>query len=456
MPIKFIILMLLTAATGLAQQPGGVAGFVHWSRPNGKGAGDLNINHHVVHKNKADSIRPIASLSLGGLSGVTFICVSQSDPANEQALWSFQSDSANNVMMTNRRMANLGQRKFINFSPLTSQSPRLVTYYQSLEGKDTLAPELLFYDGEKTELGVPVKKLSGVVPETIIFNRVLSWRERLQVESYLALKYGLSLSQTFPTPYLDSRGTIIWDAGKYGSYAGAIAGLGRDDLSDLNQSISGSMETPGLLELKCLHLEDKDYLVWGDNRAPLVFSRKRAETKKLQRQWLVSVTGDFSSKTTSLMFDATQIREMHPLDDQEIYWLAIDHGGTGAFPVAKTSYYANLSGNNTHLLFEGIGWDPDHSKHDLFTIVAAPSLFAALQLSLPSCHNLQTGSVDLDIVGGTPPFEIKIFDKDGSLMGKQSGEQRNGSFSGLKQGTYRLAIIDQSKQTFSQEFFVHN
>ena len=53
----------------------------------------------------------------------------------------------------------------------------------------------------------------GIMPEVIVYNRGVSDTERRQIESYLALKYGVTLDQTTPQDYIASDGaTLMWDA----------------------------------------------------------------------------------------------------------------------------------------------------------------------------------------------------------------------------------------------------
>lgn len=82
------------------------------------------------------------------------------------------------------------------------------------------------------------------VAEVAIYNTALTAANQKKVESYLALKYGITLDQTTPTNYtLASNGTI-WNASLAGTYNRDIAGIARDDLSSLNQLRSQSSNNP--------------------------------------------------------------------------------------------------------------------------------------------------------------------------------------------------------------------
>ena len=122
-------------------------------------------------------------------------------------------------------------------------------------------------------------------------------QERNRIQSYLAIKYGITLGVNGTSQdYVDSDGTLIWDvdtgvpANDVFNYD--IAGIGRDDDSDLNQKQSRSVNnatdgigrtegilTMGLTDIYATNninqssnptsLNDKEFLVWGNNGANL-------------------------------------------------------------------------------------------------------------------------------------------------------------------------------------------
>lgn len=81
--------------------------------------------------------------------------------------------------------------------------------------------------------------------EVIIYPTVLTLPQKNRVESYLAVKYGITLDQTTATDYVYSNGTIAWNAASAGIYKNNIAGIGRDDLTTLSQSRSQSVTNTG-------------------------------------------------------------------------------------------------------------------------------------------------------------------------------------------------------------------
>lgn len=87
---------------------------------------------------------------------------------------------------------------------------------------------------------------SGDIAEIIIYNDGLSSTEQKKVESYLAIKYGITLSSI---DYLASDATIIWDRSENTNYNNDIAAIGRDDNSLLNQVKSKSINSSAVLTI---------------------------------------------------------------------------------------------------------------------------------------------------------------------------------------------------------------
>ena len=117
---------------------------------------------------------------------------------------------------------------------------------------------------------------------------------RNRIQSYLAVKYGITMGTNGTSQdYVDSDGTVIWDQSANGSaYNYDIAGIGRDDASELNQKQSRSVNdatdatgriegilTMGLTDIYDTNTEnknlntttfnDKEFLMWGSNGADL-------------------------------------------------------------------------------------------------------------------------------------------------------------------------------------------
>lgn len=119
----------------------------------------------------------------------------------------------------------------------------------------------------------------GKMSEVITYDKVLTTTEKLQVNSYLAIKYGITLnteSGTAVADYLNSTGATVWNATANNGYNRNIAGIANDEASALNQKQSKSVNqgqqlligTTGMANTNILNtvsLTNGQYLIWGDN-----------------------------------------------------------------------------------------------------------------------------------------------------------------------------------------------
>lgn len=100
--------------------------------------------------------------------------------------------------------------------------------------------------------------------------------ERNKVDSYLAVKYGITLSDT--VNYITSTGDNIWNASANSGFYKNVAGLGRDNISALHQKQSRSQHTNtngqvtiGLGQIAATNqanpgtITDGQFILWGDN-----------------------------------------------------------------------------------------------------------------------------------------------------------------------------------------------
>ena len=124
--------------------------------------------------------------------------------------------------------------------------------------------------------------LNGRVAEIFTFAERVTDADRQKIESYLAIKYGITLgaSTEAQKDYINSFDTEVWDATANAGYNYDVAGVGRDSISDLNQKQSKTLNTPnevtiglgGVFTTNSTNTnefnEDGDFLVWGNNNGP--------------------------------------------------------------------------------------------------------------------------------------------------------------------------------------------
>jgi len=177
--------------------------------------------------------------------------------------------------------------------------------------------------------------------------------ERNRIQSYLAIKYGITLGVNGTSQdYVDSSGTVIWNQSANSGYNYDIAGIGRDDDSDLNQKQSSSVNngtdgfgpTEGILTIGLTDIyntnneniinntsntfDNQEFIVWGNNGIDLNLAAATINVDMsagisglstpvtftgMQRIWKVIEIGDVPRNKVSIPISA--VRNITPLGE---------------------------------------------------------------------------------------------------------------------------------------------
>jgi hypothetical protein len=153
----------------------------------------------------------------------------------------------------------------------------------------------------------------GLIPEVIAYTSPKSGNENQRVNSYLGIKYGLTLrtggvdSGTFD--YLSSTSVNVWNGTANSTYHNNVFGIGRDDISTLHQKVSNSVNAGTILTMATNNdfisenlavsrpaiSDDQEFLIAGDNNISAVPMQSinfgNGNAKIIQRKWLLQRTG---------------------------------------------------------------------------------------------------------------------------------------------------------------------
>jgi hypothetical protein len=174
------------------------------------------------------------------------------------------------------------------------------------------------------------RRWNGGIAEMIIYNGTITDTERHKIESYLAIKYGITLGENGTSKdYVDSDGIPIWevDTGEAedDNFNTNVTGIGRDDLSGLNQKQSKTINTTnditvGIKALAATNqandnsfMANKTFLMWGHNdddinttttitkdfSSEFEFTSPVTATTNL-RKWKIKVTGSVPTVKISI------------------------------------------------------------------------------------------------------------------------------------------------------------
>ncbi|MCB0182989.1 MAG: VCBS repeat-containing protein, partial [Caldilineaceae bacterium] len=176
--------------------------------------------------------------------------------------------------------------------------------------------------------GGPSAQYDGHTAEVIVYNQRLTFAEAQQVNSYLAIKYGITLDPTDTTTveegdYILSDGsTVVWDYSVNSAYHNDVAGIGLDADSGLNQKQSksvnsGNFVSIGLGEVTATNGAnpnsfgtDGSFLVWGNNgqAASSVNDLTGTNYRYMNRVWKAQETGSVGTVEV-------QVRQFAPTYD---------------------------------------------------------------------------------------------------------------------------------------------
>lgn len=142
--------------------------------------------------------------------------------------------------------------------------------------------------------------------ELIIYSVRNSDTNKNMIQSYLAIKYGITLDQSTATDYYDSNGNVIYPASTtHIVYNNDIAGVGRDDASGLNQTKSKSVNPGSEVTMAVNSLaSDRNFLVWGNNGVSIGSSNTTnlpaMVDVRLGKVWRIYKSGNFTIDSISI------------------------------------------------------------------------------------------------------------------------------------------------------------
>jgi hypothetical protein len=208
--------------------------------------------------------------------------------------------------------------------------------------------------------------------ELMVYNTLLSASEIRRVESYLAIKYGITLKNNQGTgaavTYMNSSGTSIWGA-THAGYHNNVTGIGRDDASTLNQRMSrgilslnpsvdavtlvnGTFATPAafssnLSTLLAGHNNASLQSIYGDPTFSNYPSSLGTNGARIQRVWKAQATN--FTQTVSVGFESTLLTGYLPVSNLR---LLVDDDGN--FANGGTTIYSGAVLNGTRIEFSGV------------------------------------------------------------------------------------------------------
>ena len=327
------------------------------------GEGEINFNKSVV----IDDLTHIDLPSVVKIEN-RFMCITvyqSNDSLTEQNLWQVADSAKRMLFQTTTQIGDALSSIEYNSERLTIA---VVTSHsqQFPRGQEELG---------KLVLGSSAKfPFNGTIAEFMVFNTDITDLERDHWESYLAVKYGLTLRER---NYYNSCGKIVWDYLSNIKYNKLIIGIGRDNFYGLNQrqSISNDNQiTFGATDLfidnqsNTTDIPNKTYIILGADTAEM----QKSGTLLLDNGFILRTYGDYLIQTDGFGADSLSTFLILNTKDWEgdlwKYSLLVDRSGEGDYRDGNIDFYLPEQVDSNKLVYKGIYWDTDKNGRDKFCI----------------------------------------------------------------------------------------
>ncbi|GGD21615.1 LamG-like jellyroll fold domain-containing protein [Hyunsoonleella pacifica] len=185
--------------------------------------------------------------------------------------------------------------------------------------------------------------LNGRVAEIFTFAERVTDADRQKIESYLAIKYGITLGSATEAQkdYINSFDTEVWDISANTGYNYHVAGIGRDSISDLNQKQSKTLNLTnevtiglnGIFTINSVNTNefnnDGDFLVWGSN--DLAYTASGSNT--------VTINSGITTSFTRILRQWKIIESTEVTSDVENVYVSIPSGAFSSFALGTDEEY---------------------------------------------------------------------------------------------------------------------
>jgi trimeric autotransporter adhesin len=175
------------------------------------------------------------------------------------------------------------------------------------------------------------------ITELIVFPQNLSATERIKIESYLAIKYGITSAHD----YLAANGTTTWSISSNSGYNNNIFGIGRDDCQALHRKQSKATSTNALITIGNTAIATDNisnfnlmtngsYSIMGDNGAALTFQTTEAPAgcyRRITREWKVKETGAVGNIFLRVPASTSSLTVKLPAESNGNMYLLVDNDG---------------------------------------------------------------------------------------------------------------------------------
>lgn len=392
--------------------------------------------------------------STGNLNSFSLFIVYQPlDTSSEKIIWHLSKAGKALIVATTDRTADLETNNYMSYKDIVRSAPKLGVYQQQKNVSATSWGNTLYIGKKPAFPLLPLHDFNGLVPEFVLYDKVLTNEDRIKLSSYFSIKYGITLAEPVGT-YLNSRTEVIWDGTSYDSYHHNIAGLIRDDSSGLNQLIATSSAEPDLFTVTTKNL-DHNYssLIWGNNANSFTEPEPMSLQRRiLNKRWRIQPFNWQQQARVNFHVDTKKIDA--PIQPKELIWLALDSSGNGVFSFERTAFFKmNELTQERQAIFKDI-IVPEKHFHVGFFI--EENFFLTGNTANASCSNNTKGNLSLKAVGAVFPVSLTITNIVQQSTYNDTIVSSDVFTTELGVGSYRLFAEDAQGNSYSDSFYINH
>jgi len=299
----------------------------------------------------------------------------------------------------------------------------------------------------------------GDFPEYISYPFELTSNQKNRVESYLALKYGLTLADS-ELSYRSSRNIAFWKSANNLLFGNRIFGIGNDDVSGLNQletqsthkvkyliASVGELYDTNLEKQEHSSIEKNHFIVFGDNNgSETLGSVNDFNVRPFLRTWLSQSTGENAKEINMhFKFDISgEIQETLNENPELKLWMLHDKYVTNQqqsdFNNHYVEYYDPVDISDEFAYFKDIYFDTDNNLFDQYTFGVGPEVI--VQMRLEADCDAEKPNANIIITGGVAPYSVLVSNTSGFDELFTSPDGSSVSFTVYTPDTYTVYVLD--------------
>lgn len=286
--------------------------------------------------------------------------------------------------------------------------------------------------------------------EFILIPKVINKKDKEIIETYLSIKYGISLNAKIP--YVNFANDTLWNSAKNNIFINNVTGIGRDDKNKFNQGKSIN-SNEGDLQIEALNeLNNGEYFIFGDNKKV----NKAPNLKEIQNNtanfklWKINnKKSDISSSKLKLTFkNINHYLDKELLGKNEEYVLLMSTSSNDKLDLFSAKYYNSSFSNDSIVVFDNI----EINEESVFVIVKAPKLFFTSKIESPCFVEQSKLILKIESLN----FPVSVMLKSGNTIVKNVlVSEANTEIDNLANGDYELIISDKNNNLFTEKISIN-